>query len=387
MGMDYTEHGLTTLYEFMGDFVVYRNLNPADARLPRFAEVQAPLGLENTGLPRKAEPAYGQVVAALLQQARALEEPQTKIQRVLYIGDTHMNDGTAFRNICAAGDWPGWAFIGRDAPEQPPQTQIEGRVYLANRWSLLARFLQFVEEQGFALDPATAIVIDLDKTVLGARGRNDRVIDQARMEGVEHTVAHLLGPQFDQAAFRSAYDELNMQTYHTFTADNQDYLAYICLMLGAGLFELEGLVHGIESGTMESFAQFLEEAQLRRSELQTTGLLPVHDDVWHNVQAGDPTPFKPFRRNEYLTTIARFGTAPYTTVAELLQQRICITQEVRTASLELRERGALIFGVSDKPDEASVPTPEQSQAGMEPLHRLETVAVGEGLSGPLSREE
>jgi hypothetical protein len=207
------------------------------------------------------------------------------------------------------------------------------------------------------------------------------------MEGVEHTVAHLLGPQFDEAAFRSAYDELNMQTYHTFTSDNQDYLAYICLILGAGLFDLEGLVRSIESGTMESFVQFLEEVQLRRSELQTTGLLPVHDDVWHNVQAGDPTPFKAFRRNEYLTTIARFGTTPHTTVAELLRQRICITQEVRVASLELRERGTLIFGVSDKPDEASVPTQEQSQAGMEPLHRLETVAVGEGLSRPLSREE
>jgi hypothetical protein len=385
--MHYTEHNLTTLHEFMGDFVVYRNLNPADVRLPRFAEIQAALGLQNTGLPRKAEAAYGQVVAALLKQARALDEPRTEIQRVLYVGDTHMNDGTAFRNICAAGDWSGWAFIGRDAPDQPSQTQIEGRVYLANRWSLLARFLQFVEDQGFALDPATAIVIDLDKTVLGARGRNDRVIDQARMEGVEHTVAHLLGPQFDEAAFRSAYDELNMQAYHTFTSDNQDYLAYICLILGAGLFDLEGLVRSIESGTMESFVQFLEEVQLRRSELQTTGLLPVHDDVWHNVQAGDPTPFKAFRRNEYLTTIARFGTTPHTTVAELLRQRICITQEVRVASLELRERGTLIFGVSDKPDEASVPTQEQSQAGMEPLHRLETVAVGEGLSRPLSREE
>lgn len=375
--MDYTEHGLTALHEFMDDFVVYRNLNPADSRLPAFAEIQARLGLEESDLPRKAEPAYGRVVAALLEHARQLDGPPAKLERVLYIGDTHLNDGTAFRNICAAGHWPGWAFIGRDAKDQAPQTEIEGSAYLANRWSLLPEFLQFVRARDFALDAATAVVIDLDKTALGARGRNDRVIDQARMEGVEHTVAHLLGPQFDEQAFRTAYEELNLPTYHTFTADNQDYLAYICLILGTGLFELHDLVTRIGSGDMQGFRQFLELVHTRRTELQDSGLLPVHDDVWCNVQAGDPTPFKAFRRNEYLTTSARFGTLPQATAAELLAQRIAVTQEVRAAALKLRECGALVFGVSDKPDEASVPTGEQVQAGMQPLHRLQTVSIGE----------
>ncbi len=40
-----------------------------------------------------------------------------------------------------------------------------------------------------------------------------------------------------------------------------------------------------------------------------------------------------------------------------------------------RERGALIFGVSDKPDEASLPSEEQASAGLRPLHRLVTLAV------------
>jgi hypothetical protein len=111
--------------------------------------------------------------------------------------------------------------------------QIEERLYLANRWSLLPEFLEFVAGVGFGLDEGTAVVIDMDKTAVGARGRNDAVIDEARLEGVHNTVAGLLGEDFDETAFRAVYSELNRPAYHAFTADNQDYLAYICLMLGA----------------------------------------------------------------------------------------------------------------------------------------------------------
>jgi hypothetical protein len=46
-------------------------------------------------------------------------------------------------------------------------------------------------------------------------------------------VSGILGATFDQAAFRRAYTELNVPAYHPFTADNQDYLAYVCLMFAA----------------------------------------------------------------------------------------------------------------------------------------------------------
>jgi hypothetical protein len=106
-------------------------------------------------------------------------------------------------------------------------------------------------------------------------------------------------------------------------------------------------------------------------------LAAVHADVWQSVQAGDPTPFKAFRYNEYLTTIARFGDLPGAAVEQILNQRITINQEVRHTALALRQRRVLIFGVSDKPDEASLPTQAQAEQGMKPLHRLETLAVGE----------
>jgi len=96
------------------------------------------------------------------------------------------------------------------------------------------------------------------------------------------------------------------------------------------------------------------------------------------VQAGDPTPFKAFRRNEYRVTIAKMGCLPDSApVEELLAGEIVITEEVRRAALDWQARGALIFGLSDKPDEASLPTPKQVGQGFPPLHRKETHVVGE----------
>ena len=375
--MAYQLHGLTALHEFLGDAVVYRNLVPADDRLPSLVALRGELGLEDNAIPRKAEPEYGRVVAEMLRHARRLDLPGAEINRLVYIGDTRMNDGTAFRNLCAAGGWPGWAYIGRDTPGELPQVEVEGALYVSNRWSALPGFLRFLEREEFALDEETAVVIDMDKTAIGGRGRNDHVINEARVEGVQRTVADLLGPSFDGDAFGAAYDELNQTPYHPFTADNQDYLAYICLMLGAGLFELDALVRQVQAGSMTGFADFIAEVQRRRPELAPTGLTSIHDDVWGCVQAGDPTPFKAFRYNEYLTTVARFGDLPGATIEQALGQRIVITQEVREAAIALRERGALLFAVSDKPDEASVPNEAQAQAGMKALHHLETLVVGE----------
>lgn len=374
--MAYKAYGLTSLHEFLGENVIYRRLVPLDCRLPALADLRAPLGLENGVVPRKAQADYGRVVVEMLRQARTVDLPGAAIERVLYIGDTALNDGTAFRNICAAGGWPGWCFIGRDTLDQPSRVDVDGSLYVANRWSALSDFLRFVEGQGFVLDREVAVVIDLDKTAIGARGRNDQVINAARIEGVQRTVSDLLGTAFDEDAFQPAYDELNQSAYYGLTADNQDYVAYICLMLGAGVFELHTVVDEVRSGAMARFTDFIGEVQCRRPELEP-GLRSIHDDVWTCVQAGDPTPFKAFRYSEYLTTVARFGDTSLLSTTQALAQRIVVTQEVREAALALRDRGALIFGLSDKPDEASVPSEAQAQAGMKPLHHLETLSIGE----------
>jgi hypothetical protein len=368
-----------SLQHIWGNFIVYRNLIPADRRLPSFQDLKGALFNSELPLPRKVEPAYGSVVAEILTQARRLELSRAQLKRLVFLGDTRLLDGTAFQNLCLAGGWPGWAFIGKDDQKASKANQVAGQFFIANRWSALQDFLIYLEEQGFGLDEETALVIDMDKTSVGARGRNDKPIDEARLEGVRRTVANLLGADFDESAFRVVYNTLNQPLYHPFTADNQDYLAYICLMLGTPLFEFEQVVHEVQEGRLTSFFEFIQRVQDRRVELGPGSLGAIHDQVRANVLANDPTPFKAFRYNEYLCTAGRFGGTADEPIANLLTERIMITYEVQEFAAELRRRGALIFGLSDKPDEASFPTAEQEKLGMNPLHQLETFVVGESL--------
>jgi len=379
-------YGRTTTAEFLEDLVVYRNLEPMDGRLPRFAEVAERMGLPPSPVPRKAEPAYGQAMAELLRVVRRLDEPRVPLRRLLFVGDTRLLDSTAFRHIKAAGGWTGWAFIASEDLSHPPSTEIEEDMFLANRWGALGEFFHFLERQDFPLDEGTAAIIDLDKTAIGARGRNHSVIDRARVEAVRRTVEGLLGERFDSAAFQEAYDELNQVDYHPFTADNQDYLAYICLMVSAGAYGFRELLDDLAAGRMSTFRQFIESVEERLRGDPDPQLAPIHDAIYANVRAGDPTPFKPFRYEEYRRTVARMGyLSDKASPEQLLAEEIVITQEVREISHYLREQGVLLFGLSDKPDEASIPQPEQAAQGSQPIHRAEAHAVGESIADQLPR--
>jgi hypothetical protein len=373
------KYGRTTVSEFLGDFIVYRNLVPVDSRLPSLSEISEPLGLLPGMIPRKTTFEYARVITYLVEQARKLDNPGSHINRIVFIGDTRLNDGTAFRNICHSGKWPGIAFIASEQKE-PLDYKIDeqeaGTLFLANRWEALAEFNQFCQRRDFRIDEHSAVLIDLDKTTLGARGRNDRVIDQVRLEAAAQTVGSLLGEENDPERFQTAYLRLNQTEFHAFTQDNQDYLVYICLMIGISLFDLESLVVDVKSGKVATFDEFLINIGQRKDELPVK-LQSIHDDLTSRVQQGDPTPFKEFRYMEYKTTTARMGQMDASTpVDELLAQEITITQEVRDAALAWRDQGALLFGISDKPDEASIPNAKQESEGCKPIHQVETDAVG-----------
>ena len=372
-------YGRTSVHEFLGDSVVYRNLMPVDTRLSSLEEVRERFGIASNFIPRKSMPEYADVLAYILQQARMLQAPDVILGRLIYLGDTRMNDGTAFTNICRAGGWNGLAFIASEA-EGPEHVEIieqaEGALYLANRWGAIYEFDNFRREKRFPLDEQTIVIIDLDKTALGARGRNDHVIDSARVDAVRRTVGDLLGNTFDPTEFQVAYDRLNQPEFHPFTADNQDYLAYICLILSAGLVDLKSLMTEIQAGNKTSFEQFIAEVDDRAAELPAK-LYDIHNEVYALVRQGDPTPFKDFRYHEYQTTIGRMGWLDdCKPVSELLQKEIIITQEVREIALTWREQGALLFGLSDKPDEASIPRDVLAAQGYRAIHQVETHAVG-----------
>ncbi len=374
-------YGMGTLSEFLGDLVVYRNLCPLNHRLPTFADTRDALQLTNLSPPRKSNPEYGPVIYYLLRSARKLRRPQADIKRVIYIGDTEQNDVTAFGSICHAGRWPGMAFVASET-DQDTQTEIiqNGNtvVCLANKWSSISEFSDLCQERQFAIDEHTAVLIDIDKTAIGARGRNDHVIDRVRVDAARRSIGAIVGEDFLEQHFLQAYRTLNQPQFHKFTTDNQDYLAYICLILACRLLTLESILDKIRSGELATFTQFLAYVDKHSSKL-ARHLCIVHNKVRHYVASGDPTPFKEFRRQEYELTVAEMGklSADSVSVTRLLDEEIVITQELRRMALAYREQGALLFGLSDKPDEASIPNDRLTQTGALPIHQVKTHIVGE----------
>jgi hypothetical protein len=366
------------LSDLMGDFVTYRNLEPADSRLCGLSAIYSELGLPAGRIPRKTEPDFAATIMHLLHQAQPLRGVSRPLERLLYIGDTRMNDGTAAANL--GQHLPLCAFIGEDRLGEPEKVEAHDGLTLVNRWTALDDFLRTVRKEGFALDDGTALLLDLDKTAIGARGRNDQPIDQARVDAARDTVRATLGQDFDMRVFRPIYDELHKPSYHHLTRDNQDYLVYISLMVSAGVYDWDALQADLRTKRLARFEEFVALCEERVCAGDFAVLCPIHREVAGNMRRGDPTPFKSFRYREYEATVARMDALPDDTPPErLLAEEITITREVAEAALELRERGVLVFGLSDKPDEASVPTPELARKGYLPLHRVTMKVTGSRL--------
>jgi hypothetical protein len=374
---------LSCLADCVGDLVLFRDLNPVDARLPRFEEAWASMGIQGPARPRKHEPAYAQAVVWYLQRARALENHAARLNEILYIGDTALSDGNAFRNVRAAGDWRGWAFICSERDEPPSITEQDG-VCVANRWSSLPEFISRAAWQGATLGASTAVIVDIDKTALGARGRNDRPIDRARLAAMEAMLAEVLGDLWNSALFHDTYSQLNVPRFHSFTADNQDYLAYICLIVGARVCSLADLQADLADGRLTNFVDFVARTDAQSDGLPTPAVRAAHEEVQARVRAGDPTPFKAFRRREYLETVCRMGSlSDRAPLDQRLREEICLTREVIELVDWLRNRGCLPLALSDKPDEASVPTDALASTGCRPLHRAMTHIAGPSIAGQL----
>jgi hypothetical protein len=371
-------HGMACAAEFLDDRMLYRGLQPVQSDLPGLVECLDALNLPAARVPRKHETDYARVVAYILQTAQH-QRSSEPIQSLIYVGDTELLDCTAFANLCQVTGWTGMAFIG-DETAEPAQTRMQrsqsGTLVLANRWAALDEFNRYCTRQGCPAGPQTAVVIDLDKTILGARRRNASTIDRARSAAMQQTLAQILAADFDSAAFQQVYRTFSQVAFHPFTSDNQDYLAYVCLLLLGGWMPAAELENAVHQGTLQTFTQFIHQVEQQKKRLPPR-LADTHAQVFACVQAGDPTPFKAFRRCEYTVTAAAMGHLSKDTPLDvLLAEEITLTNEVRQAALEWRGRGALLFGLSDKPDEASIPGHGLTAQGYQPLHRTPTHAVG-----------
>ena len=383
-----SNHGRAALSDLFDDWVVYRNLEPLDRRVPGFKNASYHMGISDDHIPRKQEIAYAKAATWIIEKAQGVRGQRRATAELLFLGDTLFNDGRAFVNMAAVTSWRGACFIGADRIEHEPAFSMEenGLIYNANRWAALAPWLAGVTASGLQLDERTAVVVDIDKTALGAKGRNDHVIDRARLEGIFRTMTAVLGEEgFKKPLFIEHYNELNRAKYHFLTADNQDYLTYICLVLNTGMVSFNELMAEVESSSMENFDQFIRwvDSRMMINDSGSETLLEVHEAVLSSVRAGDPTPFKRFRRQEFVCTVEHMGCmADDVPVKDLLSNEITLNEEVWQVAAWLKQRGCFLLCLSDKPDEASAPS-KGFTADYPPIHRATTHRVGVDLSEAL----
>lgn len=386
----YQNFGRASLADFCEDWVIYRNLEPLDKRVPGLKQAFCDMELRSDQIPRKQEKDYARAAVWFIQRIQAVRGVRTPVEELLFLGDTLFNDGQAFRNMAQVSGWRSACFIGADKLDEAPAIRNEqDAIYIANRWASIVDWVRELKANGFQLDARTAVVVDIDKTALGAKGRNDKVIDRARLTGIYRTMDSVLGPDFDQATFERHYNELNRSRYHGLTADNQDYLAYICMVLNTRLISFEELVAEVESNSLEDFEQFIRWVDSRMMINPAAGLAlrEVHEAVIGAVRVGDPTPFKRFRRQEFVSTLEHMGNLPdESSVQEILANEITITEEVYQLALWLKARNCQILCLSDKPDEASQPDPRRTPE-YPPLHRAQTHRVGVDVREALSALE
>lgn len=383
----YQNFGRASLADFCEDWVIYRNLEPLDKRVPGIKQAFYDMELRSDQIPRKQEKNYARAAVWFIKRIQAVRGMNAPVEELLFLGDTLFNDGQAFLNMAEVSGWRSACFIGVEKPDEAPATRTEqDLITIANRWAAIVDWVRDLKAQGFQLDARTAVVVDIDKTALGAKGRNDKVIDRARLTGIYRTMDSVLGPDFDQATFEKHYNELNRSRYHRLTADNQDYLAYICMVLNTRLISFEELLDEVENNSLEDFEQFIRwvDSRLMINPAAGLALREVHEAVNGAVRIGDPTPFKRFRRQEFISTIEHMGNMPDdSSVQEILANEITITEEVYQLALWLKARNCQILCLSDKPDEASQPDPRRS-AELPPLHRAQTHRVGVDVREALS---
>ena len=109
-------------------------------------------------------------------------------------------------------------------------------------------------------------------------------------------------------------------------------------------------------------ARLIMEHYTRVAVIETPGVRGLHD------------------KREYLETVGRMDALPDDAAAQdVLAREIVITAEVASLATHLAAQGVLVFGISDKPDEASIPTPEQAAEGRQPIHRTRMKVYGQAV--------
>ena len=368
-----------------GDLVIYPRPEPVDARLPRYAEH---LARDRPGRTRCRRASWTWPTPrrwrGCCAARRRIARPRgPRSTEIVYLGDTALSDGNAFHNLRTLTGWPGWASSApRRTRRQMSRHGDRKGVYVANRWSALADFASAgCWPQGAALDARTAVIVDIDKTALGARGRNDSSIDRARVAAIEATLAEALGAGFDRERVpRRPTPRSTRPSTTPSPRTTRTNVAYICLMIERRAYrDSTSCWPRSTPAGWRAFRDFIAQVDAQRDRLPSDASQALHDDIYRRALArrpdavqGVPPPRVPRDGRPHGAPARRRAAGPAAGGRDL--------HDARGAGV--RPRGcaaaaACCWPLSDKPDEATMPIPGAGRRRATcPLHRTPTHIVG-----------
>ncbi len=319
------------------DLIVFRELNVLKDGFPNFKKIKEILSLEE--LPRKKDKNYALVLSFIIDQIG-------DFNKVIYIGDTFLNDKSIIENLTDLKKYEVFGII----TEGKGELKREKNVILNNSWENLGNL---IKELNLNFDKKTFIIADIDKTLIGARGRNDLSIDKARFDAIKIVSKNYI-KNFEEKKFFSIYKILNEKRFHHFTEDNQDIVTLLSITFNLNLYPFEKFLYEYENGIWSDKNFFFESViNLNKENTKFIETLKICLD---KMKRKDPTPFLEFRFNEFEATIKRMDFLPDDIDESiLLSEEILITKEVFQILIEGKEKGATIFGLSDKPEISSLP--------------------------------
>jgi FMN phosphatase YigB (HAD superfamily) len=336
--------------DLFGPQIMLRDIEPRSPALDGIETFREEFGWDETYVPRKNEPEYGQALLRILGGADAAGP-----ERIVYVGDTLLNDGGAIRSLQQHGPRGRvWGFLCGATKTELERDVILDRVYFGSAWSSLAPFFDYSRADGLVLDSGTWVLFDLDQTVYAAKGRDDEPLVRARWDAIRDYLASIVPSyRFDPERAEALYREFDRDEYHPVTRDNLDYVVLLVLAAAAGLADATEIRDYANSerpsiGTLAD--ELRRRAAMRVGHEDVDAVLNAVKAVSFNAARGDATPCKDFRRFECLAMAARMRGD----IADGDQARILLNREVVDFISRLRQTPARLFAVSDRPIEAAV---------------------------------
>lgn len=333
----YKRDKINTIFE---DYIVFRELNPVKKELSSFSKFKETLGLNF--LPRKKDPEYARVLSLLFKEIG-------EFKKIIYFGDTMLNDGGVIANLTNLKEYRVFGIITEE--KEKDFITVKGNIILNTKWRNLFSILEILEKKGFLIDRETVVVIDIDKTLIGARGRNNKAIDRARMDAIL-SIMNDTFESVDIERFEYIYSRLNRRSLHPFTGDNQDIVSIMSIVFYGDYYALGRFIREFYIGKWIEPFEFLTSITVSKN----STVYDLLEEVKENLKNKNPTAFPTFRKREFEFTIKRMDFLPdKAEVRKLLNEEILITKEVYEVGKFAKERGALVFGLSDKPELSSIP--------------------------------